>query len=69
MPRWRIGVFNQPDRRDGKAIEYLGYYNPTSDDPEQRLSVDTEKAKEWIDNGAQPTNTVSNLLEEAGMEG
>lgn len=68
VPRWRIGVFDQKTRRDGRAIEYLGFYNPTVDDPEKRLKIDTEAAQKWIDNGAQPTDTVRSLLEEAGLE-
>jgi small subunit ribosomal protein S16 len=52
-------------RRDGRALEYLGYYNPMTEPPE--VSVDTEKARKWLDQGAKPSNTVRSLLEKAGM--
>lgn len=68
MPRWRIGVFDSRTRRDGDALEYLGQYNPTSDDPEERLSVDLDSAQKWLDKGAKPSETVVNLLQEAGMD-
>ncbi|MFP4028052.1 MAG: 30S ribosomal protein S16 [Candidatus Brocadiia bacterium] len=68
VPRWRIGVFEKKTRRDGDAVEYLGYFNPTIEEGEERLQVDTERAEYWLSKGAQPTETVGKLLEEAGME-
>lgn len=68
VPRWRFGVFDEKTRRDGKAIEYLGHYNPTADNDEDRLSIDLDSAKEWIENGAQPSTKVRGLLREAGLD-
>ena len=50
--------------RDGKFIEEIGHYNPNTD-PAQ-IVVDTEKAKTWMKNGAQPTETVRSLLKKSG---
>ena len=51
--------------RDGRFIEKLGTYNPQIDPPE--IKVDTEKAKQWIANGAQPTDTVKAVLKKSGI--
>jgi small subunit ribosomal protein S16 len=68
VQRWRFGVFDEKTRRDGEPIEYIGHYNPTADDDEDRLTVDLESAQEWIDNGAKPTTKVQGLLREAGLD-
>ena len=49
--------------RDGKFIEVLGHYNPLTEPPTIKIEVD--KAQAWIDKGAQPSNTVKNLLARA----
>jgi small subunit ribosomal protein S16 len=64
-PFYRIVALDSRKRRDGRALEYLGYYNPMTEPPE--VSVDTEKARKWLDQGAKPSNTVRSLLEKAGM--
>ena len=46
--------------RDGRFIEEIGYYDPTKEP--SVVSIDAEKAKKWIANGAQPTDTVRELL-------
>ncbi len=61
-PSWRVGVFDKKTRRDGKAIEYLGAYNPHAEDPAEKLDVDMERVEYWLGKGAQPSNTVSRLL-------
>ncbi len=61
-PRWRIGAFEKRTRRDGKAIEYLGTYNPHAEAPEEKLNVDIERVKYWLGKGAQPSKTVDRLL-------
>jgi small subunit ribosomal protein S16 len=55
---------NSEARRDGRALDYLGYYNPMVQ-PED-VKVDNEKAKMWIDRGAKPTETVRSLLRKSG---
>jgi small subunit ribosomal protein S16 len=49
--------------RDGKFIEVIGHYNPLTNPPTVKIEV--ERAQEWIKKGAQPSNTVKNLLARA----
>ncbi|MBO8160084.1 MAG: 30S ribosomal protein S16 [Thermosipho sp. (in: Bacteria)] len=65
QPFYRIVVVDQKKRRDGAYIESLGYYNPIKDP--YILNVDVDKAVEWILKGAQPSDTVRNLLSKAGV--
>ena len=64
-PYYRIVVADSRYPRDGRFIEEIGTYNPLSD-PAQ-ITVDAEKAKQWISNGAQPTDTVKALLKKNGV--
>ncbi len=59
-PFYRIVVADSRYPRDGRFIEEIGYYNPVADPVV--VKVDAEKAKKWISNGAQPTDTVKALL-------
>ena len=54
-----------PVPRDGRFIEEIGYYNPLEEPAV--VKVDVEKAQKWIANGAQPTDTVKDLLKRAGV--
>lgn len=63
-PFYRIVVADSRYPRDGRFIEELGYYDPTKEP--SVLKVDEEKAKSWIANGAQPTDTVKALLKKNG---
>ena len=63
-PFYRIVVADSRYPRDGRFIEELGYYDPTKEP--SVLKVDDEKAKSWIANGAQPTDTVKGLLKKNG---
>jgi len=62
-PFYRIVVADSRSPRDGRSIENLGYYNPMTEPA--TLKVDVEKADQWIKNGAQPSETVANLLARA----
>jgi len=64
-PFYRIIVADSRSPRDGRFIEELGYYDPLKDPAE--IKVNGEKAKEWIANGAQPTDIVKTLLKKAGV--
>ena len=64
-PFYRIVVADSRYPRDGRFIEEIGTYNPTTT-PSQ-VKVDAEKAKQWIANGAQPTDTVKALLKKEGV--
>ena len=62
-PFYRIVVAESRCPRDGRFIEEIGTYNPLTDPAE--IKVDLERAKYWIANGAQPTDTVKALLKKA----
>ena len=64
-PYYRIVVADSRSPRDGRCIEEIGMYNPLTDPA--TVSVEEEKAKQWIQNGAQPTDTVKALLKKAGV--
>ena len=63
-PFYRIVVADSRYPRDGRFIEEIGYYNPTTDPTD--LKVDVDRAQAWIKTGAQPTETVRDLLKKAG---
>ena len=63
-PFYRIVVADSRYPRDGRFIEEIGYYNPMTEP--STVKVDAEKAKQWIANGAQPTDTVKALLKKSG---
>ena len=62
-PFYRIVVADSRSPRDGRFIEEIGTYDPLSES--NSLHVDLERAKYWIANGAQPTDTVRALLKKA----
>ena len=59
-PSYRVVVADSRAARDGRFIEIIGHYNPLSRPPE--IKIELEKAQAWIKNGAQPSNTVKNLM-------
>ena len=63
-PYYRIVVADSHFPRDGRFIEEIGTYNPLTEPSE--IKVDAARAQAWIKNGAQPTDTVKNLLKKAG---
>ncbi len=67
-PFYRIGVFDSRTRRDGAAIENLGYYNPLAKGEVVRLELNTERAKYWLSVGAEPSETVASFLKEKEVE-
>ncbi|MBQ6381515.1 MAG: 30S ribosomal protein S16 [Clostridia bacterium] len=64
-PYYRIVVADSRYPRDGRFIEEIGVYNPLKEPAE--VKVDAEKAKQWISNGAQPTDTVKAILKKNGV--
>ena len=62
-PFYRVVVADSRFARDGRFIEEIGYYDPTTEPSE--VKIDAEKAKQWLANGAQPTDTVRVLLKKA----
>ncbi|MBE6937481.1 MAG: 30S ribosomal protein S16 [Ruminococcaceae bacterium] len=64
-PFYRIVVADSKFPRDGRFIEEIGTYNPLKNPSE--VTIDADKVKEWIRNGAQPTDTVKSLLKKEGI--
>ena len=64
-PFYRIVVADSRFARDGRFIEEIGYYDPTKEP--SVVKIDAEKAKQWLDNGAQPTDTVREILKMAAV--
>ncbi|MGE4547995.1 MAG: 30S ribosomal protein S16 [Intestinibacillus sp.] len=64
-PFYRIVVADSRYPRDGRFIEEIGTYNPLISPAE--VKVDSERAQQWIKNGAQPTDTVRDILKKAGV--
>ena len=65
QPFYRIVVTDSRNARDGRFIEEIGYYNPLSEPAE--IKIDQERAKYWLGNGAQPTDTTRGLLKKGGV--
>jgi small subunit ribosomal protein S16 len=61
-PFYRVVVADSRYPMDGRFIEEIGYYDPTKNPAD--VKIDAEKAKKWIANGAQPTDTVKDLLKD-----
>ena len=64
-PYYRIIVADSRSPRDGRCIEEIGTYNPLT--APATVTVDAEKAQNWLKNGAQPTDTVKALLKQNGI--
>jgi small subunit ribosomal protein S16 len=64
-PFYRINVADSRCPRDGRFIESIGVYNPINDPPE--VSIQEERVNYWLDQGAQPSDTVRNLFQRQGI--
>ena len=64
-PFYRIIVADSRSPRDGRFIDEIGYYNPVVKPVE--VKVNEEKATEWLKKGAQPTDVVKRLFDQAGL--
>ena len=64
-PFYRVVAADSKFPRDGRSIESIGYYDPTTEPA--TISIDEEKAQKWLSNGAQPTDTVRDLLSKQGI--
>ena len=65
MPFYRVVVADERAPRDGRFVEEIGYYNPMTEPA--TIKIDAEKAKQWLKNGAQPTDTARTLLKKSGV--
>lgn len=61
-PFYRIGVFDGRTPRDGKTIELLGTYDPLNPNVDRQIAINAERAVYWLQQGAQPTDTVASFL-------
>lgn len=59
-PFYRIVAINSATRRDGRPLEFVGFYNPMTNPPE--VKIDDEKVKKWLELGAEPSATVKSLI-------
>ena len=66
-PFYRMAAFDARTRRDGRAIEYIGHYDPLGEDFEKAVTVDLERAQYWIDHGAKCSEPVASFLKRKGM--
>ena len=64
-PFYRVVVADSRFARDGRFSEEIGYYDPTKEP--SVVKIDAEKAKQWLSNGAQPTDTVREILKKAAV--
>ncbi len=65
QPAYRVVVADARSARDSRSIDTIGHYNPRSEPVE--LNIDAEKARAWLDKGAQPSDTVVRLFRQAGV--
>lgn len=65
-PYYRVVVADSHSPRDGRFIENIGIYHPNNEP--SRIEIDTDKARDWLAKGAQPTEAVAKLLAISGVE-
>ena len=65
QPTYRLVVADLRSARDSRSLETIGHYNPRTDPIE--LKIDAERAKKWLAQGAQPSDTVARLFRSAGI--
>lgn len=65
QPSYRFVVADSRSPRDGRFFEIIGHYNPRHEPVE--ITLDEEKVKKWLANGAQPSDTVARLLAQKGL--
>lgn len=64
-PKYRVMVADSRRPRDGKFIEIVGRYNPLARGSEKKLDLKLDRIQEWINKGAQPSDTVKSLIKKA----
>ncbi|MEX2011341.1 MAG: 30S ribosomal protein S16 [Chloroflexota bacterium] len=65
QPTYRVVVADSRKARDSRSIETIGHYNPRTEPVE--VKIDEEKARHWLEMGAQPSDTVARLFRAAGI--
>ena len=66
-PFYRINAIDQRTRRDGRFIENLGWYDPIATNPDRQLKLNAERIKYWLSVGAQPSETMRDILVKNGL--
>ena len=66
-PHYRLVIAEKARDTYGRTLEILGHYHPLKEDGKDKLILNSERITHWISNGAQTSNTVNNLLIEAGI--
>lgn len=66
-PFYRINVIDEQTRRDGAVIEQLGWYDPVVKDESKQVKLDEERAKYWLEKGAQPSDTMMDMLSKRNL--
>jgi small subunit ribosomal protein S16 len=64
---FRLAAMESRNQRDGRVLEELGFYDPTSNNPEAQAELNAERIQHWLSVGAQPTETVRDLLKKHGI--
>ncbi len=67
LPCYRLNAVDSRAPRDGRVIEELGLYDPLQKDTDKQINFKRERVEYWLSVGAQPSETVANLLEKAGI--
>lgn len=65
QPTYRLVVADARSARDSRSLDTIGHYNPRTEPIE--LNIDADKARAWLDKGAQPSDTVVRLFRQAGI--
>jgi len=68
QPFYHIVVTDSRNRRDGRNIERLGFFNPVARGKDERLRIDRERVDHWVGKGAQVSERVTHLIAEAGRQ-
>ena len=63
-PFYGVVVADSRNKRDGRCIERVGFFNPRAEGQEETLRLDLERISHWIDQGAQPSERVAKLIEQ-----
>lgn len=66
-PFYRLNAIEKREKRDGKVLENLGWYDPVSRDEAKQVSLKEERIKHWLGQGAQASDTVNDLLAKHGV--
>ena len=67
-PHYRVGVFDRRTRRDGPPIEQVGHYDPLIEDDDKKFTLDEERIRYWLGQGADVSETVRSFLKKRGIE-